>query len=435
MSDVKNHFLSFKEGFCEGTYTPSKSAAYLWGACCLIVILGSLLYPHKAVAGGAWLDGKTIIATFMFTAFALYASGCLAKNRPLVAKTPLNTQLAALTVLVCFAAIFAQNRPTAIEAVTLYFAYLCCFTMYLFLAGSSQVKIILVYLILAIGIFLSLFGLYYWYFFNLRIDGVWRLRATFGNSNQMAGYLSMIIPLYVSMMFSRKFSKKSLLGLYGIVILLITALLFTYARGGWISALVGIIFVLVVQQYYQKHNTRKLMTFAGSLGTLCFIILISSTSLVLRFITMTQQEAGITLQGRLQAWQGTIEMIAANLISGVGPGNYADAFRPFTPPGTGVTYYFAHNDYLHFISEVGIFLIPILIVLMYTLFTCGFSRLKSENTQQRSITIGAMGGIIAMLIYSVSDFNLHIPANALLFIVLAAMVAAPGEKNVGRKEC
>ncbi len=36
-----------------------------------------------------------------------------------------------------------------------------------------------------------------------------------------------------------------------------------------------------------------------------------------------------------------------------------------------------------------------------------------------------MSGITAILVHSISDFNLHIPANAILFTVLAALVVAP----------
>jgi hypothetical protein len=41
------------------------------------------------------------------------------------------------------------------------------------------------------------------------------------------------------------------------------------------------------------------------------------------------------------------------------------------------------------------------------------------------MTLGGMGGITAILIHSIVDFNLHIPANAILFSVLAALVMAP----------
>lgn len=87
----------------------------------------------------------------------------------------------------------------------------------------------------------------------------------------------------------------------------------------------------------------------------------------------------------------------------------------------------AHSDYLQFISETGVLLIPIMIWLVYRLFSHGFSKIKHADQQIRSVTLGAMGGIIAILVYSISDFNLHIPANALLFTVLASIVAAPAD--------
>ena len=43
----------------------------------------------------------------------------------------------------------------------------------------------------------------------------------------------------------------------------------------------------------------------------------------------------------------------------------------------------------------------------------------------RATTLGAMTGITAILFHSITDFNLHIPANAILFTVLAALVVAP----------
>ena len=51
----------------------------------------------------------------------------------------------------------------------------------------------------------------------------------------------------------------------------------------------------------------------------------------------------------------------------------------------------------------------------------------------RGSTIGAMAGITAILVHSISDFNLCIPANAVLFTVLAALAAGPVPlENVSR---
>ena len=85
----------------------------------------------------------------------------------------------------------------------------------------------------------------------------------------------------------------------------------------------------------------------------------------------------------------------------------------------------AHNDYLHFTSETGLLLIPIIIWMIIALYRKGFRKLKNPSRLVRGITLGTLSGITAILVHSVSDFNLHIPANALLFIVLAALAVAP----------
>lgn len=58
--------------------------------------------------------------------------------------------------------------------------------------------------------------------------------------------------------------------------------------------------------------------------------------------------------------------------------------------------------------------------------------MQNPSRLVRGITIGAMTGITAILVHSISDFNLHIPANAILFTVLAALIAAPLPIDNGR---
>ena len=70
-------------------------------------------------------------------------------------------------------------------------------------------------------------------------------------------------------------------------------------------------------------------------------------------------------------------------------------------------------------------LCPIVVWMIIVLYRKGFTKLKNPSRLVRGITLGAMSGITAILIHSISDFNLHIPANALLFTILAAVVVAP----------
>ena len=88
-----------------------------------------------------------------------------------------------------------------------------------------------------------------------------------------------------------------------------------------------------------------------------------------------------------------------------------------------------HNDYLHFISETGIPLIAIMAWMIIGLYLKGMAKLSDLSRLIRGTTLGAMSGITALLFFSIFDFNLHIPANAILFTALAAIVVSPIPKS------
>ena len=58
-------------------------------------------------------------------------------------------------------------------------------------------------------------------------------------------------------------------------------------------------------------------------------------------------------------------------------------------------------------------------------FVKGFKKLNHPSRLVRGTTLGAMSGVTAILFHSIFDYNLHIPANAILFTVLAAIVVSP----------
>ena len=199
----------------------------------VLAYYAALFLPHELIGGGVLLDGKTIIETLMFSAFALYVTSRFSSGEAILDKSPVSIPLAALTMLIILASLFARNKPLALEATLLFLAYIGCFYIFLSMLGQKNQQVSLVYIIVLVTLFLCLTGLVQYYLFNLnpRLTTIWRLRATFGNCNQMAGFLSMTIPVYTGLMITKKFSKPKFLMFCFVLIIMIITLFFTFSRG------------------------------------------------------------------------------------------------------------------------------------------------------------------------------------------------------------
>ena len=59
----------------------------------------------------------------------------------------------------------------------------------------------------------------------------------------------------------------------------------------------------------------------------------------------------------------------------------------------------------------------------------GFKKVSDPSRQTRGFALAALAAVLAILIHSVSDFNLLIPANALLFTVIAGTIRDPDKQK------
>jgi len=90
---------------------------------------------------------------------------------------------------------------------------------------------------------------------------------------------------------------------------------------------------------------------------------------------------------------------------------------------------YAHNDYVQFMAEAGIWawiLAPVSIGLFLVL---SFRHLSLRlGGSSGWLEFGAAVGVCGLLVHSVSEFNLHIPANAAWFTVLGAWATLPATR-------
>jgi O-antigen ligase len=79
----------------------------------------------------------------------------------------------------------------------------------------------------------------------------------------------------------------------------------------------------------------------------------------------------------------------------------------------------AHNDYLEIAAEAGLTGGICLVVFVWGFAVFLFMRwLKRRDHFVRGVGLGCLMGILSILLHSLTDFNLHIPANAVYFVTL-----------------
>jgi len=262
-------------------------------------------------------------------------------------------------------------------------------------------------------------------------QGSGRLSSTFGNPDHWAGYMEMTIPLLLGL-FLTGFRGIRLFLVIVLTVLLLIALILSLSRGGWFGALIGLFFMSVALLFNPYFQSKKLLlTLVCGFFVVGFIVL-SSTPVVKKIRTLEQKGNIPSLKGRVTVWGGIVDMIKDYPLLGTGPGNFAIVFTQYQPPGFLGRHFMGHNDYLHFVSETGLPLIAVMVWMIVALFIRGFKKLNNPSRLVRGITLGAMSGITAILVHSIFDFNLHIPANAILFTVLAALVASPIPESRGQ---
>ncbi len=400
--------------------------------------MGSYLFIYSALVFSILWRGSeppwrtVVLQTMIFTSFFFYGIGRLYSGKSLVDRMGIHLPLIGLTTLLILTSLSAWNKGLALNAWLQFLSLLAGFVVFLDMAKYRKEQVRLLYAVGLLSTGLCIYGLLI--HFKIFLFPSWELIAayqrgnlcaTFINHCHMAGWLEMAILFCLPLFFLRDRTITKITLLILMACILLTSLVLTLARGGWIAVSVGLLFVGCAAFSHKSFAFgKKHLTVAGC-GTLILLaVILGSTPVTKRGLTVIEQESS-SLAGREIGWAGTIDMIKDHPLLGVGPSNYATAFTRYQPPGVSSRFYHAHNDYLQFTAELGVLFIPVLVWLVIVFFKTGFKKLKHPSRQSRWITMSAMGGVVAILAHSAGDFNLQIPSNALLFTLLAAQVTAP----------
>lgn len=102
--------------------------------------------------------------------------------------------------------------------------------------------------------------------------------------------------------------------------------------------------------------------------------------------------------------------------------NFSFAYPQFRSPEVVSLLNYAHQDFLQLASEMGLVGLVIFGWIIFCLFKLGFNLIKNNiASYQKAQIIGSLSGVFGLLVYSLYDFNLHIPSNVIIFVILIAV--------------
>ena len=273
---------------------------------------------------------------------------------------------------------------------------------------------------------------------NVESGNAGRASGTYISPNHLAGLLVMLLPLTLGFLLVGRVSIITRVLLGYALLAMAAGLAVTFSRGGWVAGGVGILFVLGVLLFHANHRLKSIL--------LLLVVLLSGTVFVTGYLSKTlgymhriknpdaEAPGVLDLSSRAMMWQGAITMWRDHFWLGVGPAHYDYRFRQYRPEQLQLRPDRAHNDYLNLLADWGIVGGAIVFsgmgILIFSLRKIWPHVRREENSfgtgqsNRFAFFLGATGGLLALLAHSVVDFNLHIPANALVGLTLLGLLAS-----------
>ncbi len=255
----------------------------------------------------------------------------------------------------------------------------------------------------------------------------------FINPNHLAGYLEMILPLALAFTLTGRFGMLMKVFLAYATLAIFAGLSATISRGGWLAAAVSLsvfFFWLWQQRDYRKRGLIVL----GSLVVVFAAFLWKADigpERRERFDVARQVE-----DVRFRLWKPAMAMWKDHFWFGAGPAHFDYRFRQYRPaePILQLRPDRVHNDYLNTLADWGL-LGGVLVLSCWAAFYYQVFRgwrfvqrsqndLGAKRSNKSAFVAGGATGLLAILVHSFWDYNMHVPANAILAVTLMAIVAS-----------
>ncbi len=247
------------------------------------------------------------------------------------------------------------------------------------------------------------------------------------NHNHYAGLMELLIPIPLVLSLTRLAHEKERIAA-GVAAAIMTGTVFLCgSRGGMLAILVEFTFLSVLLAR-QKRGIRT------AVGVGVFAVVLITLLTWLGGQKLTERVSSVSTEARAEISGGTrisidrdaIHMFRKKPVLGWGLGTFPTVYPQFRSFYTNFFVNEAHNDYLQLLAEMGLLGFGVMLWFLIVLYRNAFRKIENWISDVSSaVTLACTLGFTGILVHSLFDFNLHVPANAALFYVFCGIAASP----------
>jgi O-antigen ligase len=256
--------------------------------------------------------------------------------------------------------------------------------------------------------------------------GGW-IYGSYVNHNHYAGLMELLVPIPLVLALSHLTHEKARIAAGFSAAVMAGTVFLSGSRGGMIAVFTELI-VLAILLLRQKRSIRIVIgvgAFAVVLVSL--LVWLGGKELTTR-VTSISKETRSEISGgmRLSIDRDTLHMFRERPVFGWGAGTFPVVYPQFRTFYTNFFVNEAHNDYLQMLAETGMVGLGITVWFLVVVYRRVRRKIGSwTSNMSAAVTLACALGFTGILVHSLVDFNLQIPANAALFFVFGSIAAAP----------
>ena len=258
--------------------------------------------------------------------------------------------------------------------------------------------------------------------------------GTYENRNHFAGLMELSLPFAVvypiaATMTRRRRSFRQAVQVsvsLALAALMLLGIMLSLSRTGFLASLSSLFAMGFLTAGFLAPARRRFVVIAiVAFALVAALFYLAPDQLIRRFTEIGGTPGDLMGEARTRVWKDTWGLIADNPLVGCGLGAFEQAFPRYRTylPELGVDT--VHNDYLQFFAELGgIGFVIAASGMMAVLLSAVYAIFRGADSQTRYFAVASFGALEAILIHSFTDYNLYIPANAMLLAWISGLVAS-----------